>query len=468
MSVGNHRSASGTPGAVTGPAVGQKRRRELVDPEELTGKMREAMEADDFIIYGKASVEKYDDDNPPQKLEMEAFEPEVDGFHENGIISRRHKDIPVGEPLREHTLDEDTEVVVDDEVMTFEAGDTLRTGFEDDELWIVANIYNDSELARETRMGAMTGDLNGFSVTVFVKEWEETSKGQRVTELDWHSVTIGQDEMIKNEDSRFGVAEFKMFDALAGEIDGPAAGAAEKILRELPQNMSATGDDTDSKAFWSRVKDLASQKAGDEQDSPPADEKGDYEDEGDDYGDEDDYDDEDAMGGAAMMSDDAKAVLDTVREQVGEKEADTIVKEYEEMHEGPPEDDDEDYGEEEELKAENVAEKLSERFATKSEVEDLREKLDERPTADEVSEKLDDAVGDLPEDVATKQEVQDVIDTAEQVITDTLPEAQKAAAEETAQKMATGGTPDPSGGSANDARDYSEQIKDQFGTTGGN
>lgn len=460
MSVGN---PAGSPGAVTGPAVGQKRRRQLVDPEELTGKMRDAMEADDFIIYGKASVEKYDDDNPPQKLEMEAFEPEIEKFHENGIISRRHKDIPVGEPLEAYTLEEDAEVVVDDEVLRFSEGDTLRTGFEDDELWIAANIYNDTELARETRMGAMTGDLSGFSVTVFVKEWEETPKGQRVTKLDWHSVTIGQDELIKNKDSRFGVAEFKMLDALSGADDARAKSAAAEILRELPTDMSAT--ETDEKGFWSRVRSIAEQKAEDEEeyDDEYADGK-----EGGMDGDGYDDDDDDGHDAMSMMSDDAKAVIETVRDQIGEKEADTIVEEYNEFEGGAGDNDDLLEEEEEELKAERVAEKLGDNFATKAELEELREKLGDRPTADEVSAKLDEAMGALPEDVASKQDVQDVIETAEKVITDTLPEAQKSAAEEAAEKMATGSTPDPSGGTANDERDYRTQIQSQFGTTGGN
>lgn len=485
MSVGTNRRRGGSFGAISGPEVGTERSRQLVDDDELTGEMLDAMEADDFIIYGRASVEKYDDDDPPQKLEMEAFADEVDGFFENGIISRRHKDIPVGEPLREWTLDEPTTVTVGDEEIDFEAGDTLKTGFQGGELWIVANIGNDSELARETRYGAMTGDLDGFSVTVFVKQWEETEKGQRVTDLDWHSVTIGDDDLIKNDDSQFGVADFKMFELAAGASTPKAAGAVQEILGDLPPNM------TDKKGFWARVREKAARKEQEAGGDPPedtkqgdasgadaADEKEYSEDEYDEKG--DNYDDDDGDygeggGGATMMSEDAAAVVEKVRDEMGDEDADVLEQEM--SRGGPEEGHEDDYaGEGEELKAGDVADKLSDEFVSKSEIEDLKsdiadlkQSLDEGPTAADVKSELDERLPDG--DVATKSEVEDVVNTAEEVITETLPEAQKAAAadaaEETAEKMATGSTPDPSTGPANDEADYREQITSQFGSKAG-
>jgi len=483
MSVGTNRRRGGSFGAISGPEVGTERSRQLVDDDELTGEMLDAMEADDFIIYGRASVEKYDDDNPPQKLEMEAFADEVDDFFERGIISRRHKDIPVGEPLEEWSLDEPTTVTVGDEDIDFDAGDTLKTGFQDGELWIVANIGNDSELARETRYGAMTGNLDGFSVTVFVKEWEETERGQRVTSLDWHSVTIGDDDLIKNDDSQFGVADFKMFELASGVSSPKAAGAVQEILGDLPPDM------TDEKGFWARVREKAARKEQEAGGDPPEDTKqGDasgadeadqkeysdeeYDEKGDDYGDEEDYD-EGGGGGATMMSEDAAAVVEKVRDEMGDEDADVL---EEEMMGGDGHGDgheDEYAGEGEELKAGDVADKLNGRFAGKSEVEDLKSEIadlkqavEEGPSAEDVKSELDERLPDG--DVATKSEVQDVVDTAEQVITDTLPEAQKSAAadaaEQTAEKMATGSTPDPSTGPANDENDYREQITSQFGT----
>jgi hypothetical protein len=487
-------SADGSFGVVVRPSVGTTKERSLVDEGRLTEEMREALEADTFIIYGKSSVEQYDDDHPPQKIEMEAFEQELDSFLDSGIISRRHKDIPLGEPVASYTLDEPAEVVVADEVLEFDAGDTLETGVEGDELWIVADLRNDSEIARETRLGAMTGDLTGFSVTVFCKEWDETSKGQRVTEIDWHSTTIGGDEHIKNEDSRFGVAEFKAaFDSgFPGLTGRQAERAATEVLRELPTDMSAETQQTDEKGFWDRVRDIASQKAEEaDPDGGPEAGKADEEqtEESKGAGDGQETPEEEKGGDEEpdAKAGDADAVLEQVKNELGEQQAEVL---KEEMSAGPPareeapeDEDDEDEPEDEmanseaeegELKAGDVEEAMKAAgFVTE---QTLEEKLEEE-TADAVtSGEFGDRVGNklderLPDgEVASKNDVEEVMEAAEEVLTETLPEAQKAAAEDaadkTAEKMVTGETPDPSGGSAQDQRDYKAQIQSEFGSTG--
>jgi hypothetical protein len=512
MSVGAT-SGSRSGFGVVSPDLGTTKERTLVEENDLTEKEREALEADTFIIYGKASVEQYDEDNPPQKIEMKAFEEEMSSQLSDGIISRRHKDIPVGEPIESYSLDEPAEVVVGDEVIEFDAGDTLETGVQyhgdgDDELWIAADLRNDSEIARDTRMGALTGELTGFSVTVFCKEWEETSKGQRVTDIDWHSTTIGGDEHIKNKDSRFGVAEFKALfgDEFPGLTGKQAERATVEILRELPNNMS----DTDDKGFWDRVRDIASEKAedgesepeseksdDDEQDEDPVDEKestGAEEEPEEEKGDGEDGDQEpeDTKGS------DVDAVIERVKQELGDEEAEVLKEAVNEppIEEPPtnkPVKDEEDEmaseAEEGELKGQKsdgesgvdpdaLVEKMKDvGFVTE---DHLEEKMSGVVTEDElterVGEKLDNRLSEtLPDgDVASKADVQDVVETAEEVIAETVPEAQKEAAkdaaEETAQKMSTGETPDPSNGSAKDQSDYRDQIQNRFGSEskGGN
>lgn len=212
--------------------VGQKQRNEI-DYDALPEEYTEALEADDFIVYGKASIEQYDVED--QRLTMEALTAALDRFFESddapGIISRAHADVPVGRPIREHTLDEDAALIIDGERYEFSAGDTLRTEAKDadddglPELWLVSRLANDSELARETRLRALQGDLNGFSVTVYPREKEQKRAGEDVTELDLHAVTIGTDEQIKNKGSEFGVAEFKALQTLSG----PARAVADTL-----------------------------------------------------------------------------------------------------------------------------------------------------------------------------------------------------------------------------------------------
>jgi hypothetical protein len=396
---------------------------------------------------------------------MEGFSEKLDSFIEDGIISRRHKDIPVGDPLRSYTLEEPAEITVGDDVHSFGAGDELTTRVDDGEVWIVADIRNDTEIAKETRLGALRGDLDGFSVTVFCKEWEETPKGQRVTDFDWHATTIGPDDLIKNGDSRFGVAEFKA--AFGG---GRAAEAAAlEVLSELPHNMP-----DDDKSFWTRVKEKAAQKeeeadgGGEQSKAGGADGKAD-EDYPPDGGGEDDEDE---------SMDDADAILEKVRSEMGDDQADVLKAAMdgdgvpEEFEEDTEDDDDMSEAEDGELKAEDVpAEAMKAAgFVTEEQVEEkARAAAADVFSSDEfgeaVSAKLDER---MPEgDVATKADVEAVMKAAEDVLTESVPQIAKDASEQTAQKMATGSTPSPSGGPAKDQVDYKNEIERRFGSAGG-
>lgn len=186
--------------------------------ESLTEKEQDVVEAEDFIIYGKASIEQYDRDDPPQKIRMEAIEKALPQyFAQGGMISRRHKDVKVGEALKEYTLDEPTTLeLADGDSISFDAGDTIKTEIKDDTLWLVANIYGEQDtegslLSKQTRLGAYHDQLDGFSVTVYTKEYTSKDEGQDVSEVDFFSVTIGDDELVKNKGSSFGVATFKQF-----------------------------------------------------------------------------------------------------------------------------------------------------------------------------------------------------------------------------------------------------------------
>lgn len=247
-----------SPMDVVGPSaqgLNSLSQKEDLDPEALDDDAQEALEADDFVVYGKASIEQYDVED--QRITMEALTDALDRFFDSedapGIISRGHTDVPVGRPLREHTLDADTTLVIDGERYEYEAGDTLRTEAKDadddglPELWLVSRLANDSELARETRLKALQGELNGFSVTVYPKDGEATAKGEDVTDLDLHAVTIGTDEQIKNKGSEFDVAEFK---ALAASGSRAIDSAAQTIADALGRTHM---EDDDTKTLLGRL-----------------------------------------------------------------------------------------------------------------------------------------------------------------------------------------------------------------------
>lgn len=186
-----------------------------VDLDSLTEDEREAVEADDFYLYGRASIEQWNKDGDVF-IQMDALEDALDRFFESetapGIISRHHQDIPVGVPVREFEFEEDATLDLGDDVHEFEAGDTARAEVRDadddgqPELWLPANISNDNEMAKKTRVLAMRGDLDGFSVTIHRNEDQVTDEGTIVTEADLHAVTIGTADQIRNEGSTFDVA----------------------------------------------------------------------------------------------------------------------------------------------------------------------------------------------------------------------------------------------------------------------
>lgn len=183
------------------------------DPENLDELEQKVAEAEDFIIYGRASVEMYDDDATNQLIKMEAFEDKIDQFFEqDGVISLKHSDVRVGKALREYTLESPTTIELGDETFSFDEGDTLETkvDHENNCLWLVANLYGDGhDAGTMARLKSLRGELGGFSVTIRKKEWENTRKGQVITDIDFYSATVGTEEEIKNKESLYGVAEYK-------------------------------------------------------------------------------------------------------------------------------------------------------------------------------------------------------------------------------------------------------------------
>lgn len=240
---------TGDVGVLSTPAVAHKADNR-VKTSGLPPEAQEAVEADDFIIYGKASIEQYDDDEVPTLIEMDALEGALDRFFDSetspGIISRHHQDIPIGRPLREYTLDEAVSVDVGDESYEFEAGETLETHVEDadgdgrPELWLVANIGNDTEIGKKSRLKALTGELSGYSVTVHRNRDENTNEGRKILECDLHAVTLGTDDQIKNKGSEFDVAEFKAH-RLSEEQRELAEGLADLFDTPVSQAMEAVG-----------------------------------------------------------------------------------------------------------------------------------------------------------------------------------------------------------------------------------
>lgn len=221
---------------------------EAVELENLSTEEQEVVTADEFIIFGRANIEQFDDPEPgdePIYIEMEALEENLDQLFALENISWEHGDVRVGEPLEEYTLDEPTAVHLDrGDTLEFDAGDTLRTQViregeplpdgsgeaEEDALWLVANIYGrddpgGSRISQSIRLGSYYGHLDGFSVTVDKLEITPTDEGLFVHDVDFLAVTIGPDDLIKNEGSTYGVVAYEALFAEADDAHTTATGS---------------------------------------------------------------------------------------------------------------------------------------------------------------------------------------------------------------------------------------------------
>lgn len=235
----------------------------LEDPPD---EVEQALEADEFYIYGKASIQQYDVEDV--RISVKALEDALDRFFDSkdapGIISRGHTDVPVGMPVLEHTLDSDTTLVIDGETYHFEAGETLRTEAKEadgdgrPELWLLSRLANDTDIARETRLQALAGELNGYSVTVKPKSGAEqyTEDGRDVLAVDLHAVTVGSDEQIKNKGSEFDVAEYKaLLNARADDAVSPERGRVEDLVLDIipMANKDESADGEEDQGFMARI-----------------------------------------------------------------------------------------------------------------------------------------------------------------------------------------------------------------------
>lgn len=437
---------------------GGKQRKKLVDTSDLPDEYKEAVEAEHFIIFGKASVEQYDDDTPSQKIEMEALQDALPQLFKSGLISRRHKDVRVGEVKKTHTLEEDRTVQVGDETKEFKEGDVLSTHVEDDEVWLVADIWNDTEIAKDTRLRSLTGDLNGFSVTIYAKETQPTAKGELVTDVDWHAVTIGSDDKIKNKDSRFGVAEFK---AMFGDPDDPVTGksAAGEALRTTATTMwrNLLSKSADETGFNGELLEAASEAAEKAQTDDV-----DLKEAADEVVDETDLKADDVVEAVNILGDNAtgfkagddlEEVLQAVAQgDLSPEEAMQMMAEEDddedegEMKEGG-EDEDDEMDEEDKGDYEDDEEEEDEKSETDEDEKSFEEKLDEHGVVTE--DKLDEKLGEVQSDVE---------ETINKAFEDSVPDA-----DEIAEKMETGSTSDPASGSGKDQKDYTEEITSAFG-----
>jgi len=227
-----------------------------IDLSELNEQEKSVVQADEFVVWGRANIEQWNDPGPGENdlyIEMDALEQNLEQ-----LLALQNIDVRVGEPLESYQLNGDATVHVDDdETLTFDAGDELRTQViregeplpgdngtaTEDALWLAANVFGrddprGSKFSQKIRLASYYGDVDGFSVTIDKKDWtEQAGGGVRVHDLDFLAVTVGDDEDIKNPGSSFGVAEFQAaFGGALGDVYGLRTRSSGDGAGDRPHN----------------------------------------------------------------------------------------------------------------------------------------------------------------------------------------------------------------------------------------
>jgi len=475
------------------------------DIQNLSKEEQDVVTADEFIIFGRASIEQWNDPAPGEEylyIEMDALEAKLDQLLALNNLSRRHDDTKVGEFREKHTLDHATTIHLDDdETLRFDAGDTLKTEViregeplpdgsgpaQEDALWLVANVFGkeDTEgsvLSEETRLSSYYGHLDGFSVTVYTREYDQVDKGRIATEVDFLAVTIGEDELIKNKGSHFGVAEFQArfgsghtrppesddagtTSTGVAAVTAEASGLGQKLTMSIFNhifNQSKEGlvAETIQVAQQSEqsLEDAATDVVGDDGDAEHIAEQA--EERLQSISERLEQEEMERENLAAEVADELGMDKEEVMALFDELEAAANGESPDEPEEGdePDEPDDPD-------------EEAAQQGMSEGDVRDLVQQEVGDAVGDAVSEHLGDLEaqadegveetegGDGGEKFVTQQEFDDRLNELSQQLETAVENVGETVADNVAQQMETAGTPDPAGGSATAESDIKDEVE---------
>jgi hypothetical protein len=478
------------------PAIPERRVRtdQDIDFQNLNQEEREVVEAEEFIVFGKANIEQWNDPGPGEDhlyIEMDALEEKIDQLLAIDNISFGHQDVRVGEPLAEHTLDSSATVHLNaDESLAFNAGDTIRTEViregeplpdgsgeaKEDALWLAANIFGrddprSSRFSQKVRLGAYYGDLDGFSVTIDKLEMTPTDQGVRTHEVDFLAVTIGDDEMIKNPGSSFGVAEFQALfgsrDTASQAVEGQQVQAETlrpqimgSIMRSLlGSSKDALASEAIQQAYDDEgieLQEAVERVAGDEAatvleqaESKLDDLESGVQDIVQEQDDDMDYDADEVEDAAANLADtlgmDKEFIMEMIREY-HQMEEDMDDEDYEDQaDDGDEEDDEDDVTVEVESRIEDL----------ESELSSLKDRLPDGDLA--TAEEVQSAIQESLEGVASSEELEEQLSNLGESISSDIGEFVE-------EQMETGATPGPTGGgvSLQDLESQAEEWADEL------
>lgn len=484
-----------------------------VDLSNLSEQEEDIVGATDFILYGKANIEQWNDPGPGEDnlyIEMEAFEDNIEQLLALENISIGHNDVRIGEPLESYTLDDDSTVHIDaDETLSLDAGTELRTGViregemrpdghpaREDALWLVANLFGrddprGSRFSQKARLGAYYGELDGFSVTVDKKDMTVSGEGTRVHDLDFLAVTVGSDDLIKNPGSSFGVAEFQALFGSDAATDDPNGEGEDAVRPEATLGSKLTMSGILQRVFGSSRDALASQAIQQAHDEGIDLETAVSQTAGDDNKDavmqaveETDAQLEEGATSIVEQAEDAEEIENRAADLADELGVDkevvmAAVEEIRDMEddmdeaaedEGPPEQEaeDEDYDEDDETEEEqmNIEEIADAVGVEPGVVEDIMELVDADMGMDQ--EAIEQAFGELDLGVS-EDRVEQMIDERVGSVEDTVEEQLDGVGEQITEtlesQMQTGTTPNATGGGVDsiDADAGLGKLADKYG-----
>lgn len=199
--------------------------------------------ADDFVIWGPASIEVVDKER--DRIKAEALEDALPQLLKRKRLSYEHSDQIVGDILERFETEEPVEVEVAgntykrDEFPT----DVLKLDGLKPGLFVAGNVYNDSQKSQEVRKQIEEGEVDSYSISGEAVVTEMAVKdGQTFTDilkLDLSAVTLCREGM--NQKAEFAVVSKQSEDATSSSLNPQRAASIAKS--RLDKTMSDNNDD---------------------------------------------------------------------------------------------------------------------------------------------------------------------------------------------------------------------------------
>lgn len=194
---------------------------------------------DQFVIWGKASVEVVDKEG--DKITAQALKEALPQLLRRERLSLEHSDQLVGDIKESFEAEEEVTVEVDGKEYTRKEfpTDVLEMDGEEPALFVAGKVWDDTRQARETRKAIEDGEIDSYSISgEAISSSTKVKDGEvydEITELDLSAVTLCEEGM--NQKSKFGT--------VTKEDDDPTVASNPSVIKIDSNHEHMSNQDTE-------------------------------------------------------------------------------------------------------------------------------------------------------------------------------------------------------------------------------